>query len=247
MYVFPELQVTTTTSALPSVDRKANERKLLRKVGLSPDASSGDINMLLRMNGISTRSALERADLLDLLARAAGMDEEEPSVDVDDPSVLVEREYTFSLAPDLNKILSGGLGVINLGGALYLGNLLSKASLYGVRLPSYFGLVQSFYPALLLYAILFNVIPLVRNFWQEGQNKAIRERNSKRRQFRTLLQSGGSQIQRKLTAAKRLGTRLRQLRASGKDIVFDTQQGVDETERQRQEQALDEFDKLLGN
>ncbi|EEC49069.1 predicted protein, partial [Phaeodactylum tricornutum CCAP 1055/1] len=64
------------------------------------------------------------------------------------PALLQEREWKFSLAPEINRFLAGGLGVVNLGGALYLGNLLGQYAMYGVRLPSYFGIVQGAYPFL---------------------------------------------------------------------------------------------------
>ena len=75
-------------------------------------------------------------------------------LDVDDPTLLLECEYKFSLASPLQTILGGGLGVANLSGALYLGNLLGQYALYGVRLLSYTGLVQQFFPGLLAYAVL---------------------------------------------------------------------------------------------
>ena len=116
------------------------------------------------MNGISTRGALERSDLVDILEKVLP-DDNSSDVDVDDPAMLSEREYKFSLASSFQTVLAGGLGVVNLGGALYLGNLLGQYALYGVRLPSYMGLVQQFFPLLLTYAVLFNAIALVRNIW----------------------------------------------------------------------------------
>jgi len=89
---------------------------------------------------------------------------------------LDEVEEPFSAATDGNKLLAGGLGAVNLGGALYLGNLLSSPALVGVQLPSYFGLVQAFFPFLLLYGVLYNAVPAARFFVGQKKNAEIAQR-----------------------------------------------------------------------
>lgn len=113
----------------------------------------------------------------------------------------VAWEYKFSLASSFQTLLAGILGVVNLGGALYLGNLLGQYALYGVRLPSYMGLVQQFFPFLLGYAVLFNAIPLVRKFWVQSQNTKIKARNEARRSWRAVLERKAGSVRRKLAAA----------------------------------------------
>jgi hypothetical protein len=216
---------------------------------MSPKTTSREIVQVLNYNGIRTRGAVERSDLIDLLEDALPpmSPAEEAEIIDSDPSVLQEREWKFSLAPDLNKYLAGGLGVVNLGGALYLGNLLGQYALYGARLPSYMGTVQTFFPLLLTYAVLFNAIPLVRNFWISQQNAKIQERNKRRKSWQAALASAinkNSRISDKLKAASRMKTKVRQIGAE-KDIVYDTSKPIEEIAMKVEKKALEDFDKLL--
>jgi hypothetical protein len=250
IYVFPDLQVSAS-STRPNSNKllsEAREAMVLQRAGLKASATNREIAQLLQFNRVSTRGAYERQDLLRLLEGALPplSKEEEADLSLEDPSVLQEREYRFSIASDLNKLLSGGLGIVNLGGALYLGNLLSQyAIVYGSRLPSFMGTVQTFYPLILGYAVLFNSIPLVRNFWIQQQNVQIQSRNAKRRQWADFLQratKSNPSIRRKLHAASSFAPRVEPV---GKDIVYETARPIDELDRQRQQQAQGEFDKLL--
>jgi hypothetical protein len=160
-----------------------------------------------------------------------------------DPSLLQEKEYRFSLAPAGNKFFAGALGVVNLGGALYLGNLLNQYVLYGIRLPSFLGVAQSLYPILLSYAVLFNVIPIVRNFWISNQNSKIQQRNQARRKWRERALQPGKDIIRKLKAATKFAQNPKFLR--GEDIVYDTKQSASDVQQVKNQMDLQEFDKLL--
>jgi len=254
VYVFPELMSsassTTASVGREEMARMRRESKILRRAGLEEDATTGSIKNLLYMSGISTRGALEREDLIDTLERVLPKDKNDSSdytdMDVDDPTLLLEREYKFSLASGGQTILAGALGAVNLGGALYLGNILGQYALYGVRLPSYMGLVQQFFPLLLGYAVLFNAIPLVRNFWIKRENSEIRARNATRRRWKTVLESKAGGVRRKLAAATRFGKRMRQLgSAGGKDIVFDTSKDFEEVEQVKEKADMKDFDALL--
>lgn len=244
VYVFPELQISAASA--PIVKAVNQDATTLKRAGLSPDATAGEINTLLRLNGINTRGALEKRDLIQLLERALPPPtrEELDEFAEDEPDLLLEREYQFSLAPDGNRLLAAGLGVVNLLGALYLGGQLNFYANYGVKLPDFFGVVQSVYPLLLSYAIAFNVIPLARSFWIKTQNAQIQERNKKRRLWKTALASGMGKINRKLLSAKKLGTRMKKLGSN--DIYFDTSTPMDEINKKKQLGELDEFDKLIG-
>merc|ERR1719293_622213 len=129
---------STATLSAKNTARAGREARILRRAGLDADVSTGTIKRLLAANRISTRGALEREDLVDALERALMPDGDRGGVpdDEDDPAVLIEREYEFSLASSSQTLLAGALGAVNLGGALYLGGLLSKYAAYGVRLPS---------------------------------------------------------------------------------------------------------------
>eukprot|EP00986_Skeletonema_menzelii_P015572 scaffold12061_cov146-Skeletonema_menzelii.AAC.2 len=248
VYIFPELMKTSASkSVLPNrSSEERRESRILRRAGLDEDAPTEVIKRLLMMNGISTRGALERGDLVDILEKVLPEDNSsDVDVDVDDPTLLLEREYKFSLASSIQTILAGGLGVVNLGGALYLGNLLGQYALYGVRLPSYMGLVQQFFPLLLGYAVLFNAIPFVRNIWISRQNVKIQQRNEVRQSWKSLLEQKAGSVKRKMMAAARFGKKLKQLGSGGRDIVFDTSKDFAEVETVKQKDDMKEFDKLL--
>ncbi|KAL7469457.1 hypothetical protein ACHAXS_009705 [Conticribra weissflogii] len=254
VYVFPGLMTSASSSGSSVVNsnevmRLRKEARVLRRAGLEEDVPTSMIKTLLNMNGVSTRGALERSDLIDILEKVLPEDGGSSSsmdVDVEDPTLLQEREYKFSLASSFQTILAGLLGVVNLGGALYLGNIFGQYALYGVRLPSYMGALQSFFPLLLGYAVLFNTIPLVRNIWIQRQNEQIRKRNAVRKSWRNLVEEKAGNIRRKLMAAARMGKRMKQLGAGGRrDIVFDTKKEFAEVEKKRETDAMKDFDELL--
>lgn len=238
-------------SSLSKASGTSKEALILKRIGLRPDSSASDIKRLLMGSGIPVRGALEREDLIQLVVENSAplTPSEEMQIVDSDPSLLQERTYPFSLASGLNKFLAGGLGVVNLLGALYLGNMLGQYALYGVKLPAYYGLVQSAFPFLLSYAVLFNVIPLVRKFWIDRQNTKIEERNKVRRAWRDVLSRAlpGTRIGQKLGAASKLRTKMRRIGASTKEIIFDTSKPVEDIREKKEKTALEEFDKLLGS
>jgi len=250
VYVFPELLTSASSISNLPVGR-SSEDMVLKRAGLSSRASAGEIKRILEFNGISTRGALERGELIRILEEALPppKEDERNEMDLSDPSLLTEREWKFSLATDLNKILAGGLGVVNFGGALYLGNLLNQYALMGVRLPAYFGTVQALYPLLLGYAVLFNVIPFARNLWIQKQNEQIRQRNKIRSSWKSALLSSyrDSGLQKKIAAAQKMGGKVKQLGSSSDEIVYDTSSPMEENQLKKVKSDLDEFDKLLGD
>ena len=249
VYTFSDLQTSASaTKSLPGAP--SNEALVLKRAGLPSRSSARDIKRFLEYNRISTRGALEKGELISILEDALPppTPEVEDELALSDPSLLQEREWKFSLASDLNKVLAGGLGVVNLGGALYLGNLLNQYTALGVRLPSYFGTVQALYPLLLGYAVLFNVIPLARNAWIKSQNEKIRKRNKVRKSWKAALASAirNGPLQKKLASAQKMGQKLKQIGSSADDIVYDTSSSMEDLQKKRASSELDDFDKLLG-
>ena len=246
VYVFPELQISATSARVKS--KTSETAMVLKRAGLPGNASAKEIQKLLYLNGVNTRGALEKQDLVKILEEVLPPmtpAEEEELLDAD-PSVLQEREYRFSLAPDLYKFFAGGLGIVNLGGALYLGNIFKQYAAYGVKLPSILGVTQSLYPLLLAYAVLFNVIPLARNIWIGNENQKIQERNSARRKWRARLATKAGSIGRKLKAAAKFATGRKQL--SSNDVIFDTKTTTAEDLKvNRNQNDLEDFDKLLND
>ena len=253
VYVFSELQTTAGSSSVvptPNQSSMSQEARILKRAGMKAGASSREIMQVLNYNRISTRGVVDKSDLIRLLEQALppmSPAEEAEALNAD-TSVLLEQEIKFSVAPDLNKFLAGALGVVNLGGALYLGNLLSQIADYGYRLPSYFGTVQALYPFLLGYAVLFNIIPAVRNIYIQAQNTAIQLRNERRRSWQRAMAnaiSSNNRISQKLKSAKIFQTKVRKISAS--DVVYDTKQSIEDMKLGKDEVSLAEFDKLLEN
>jgi len=234
VYLFPDL---LTTSA--AADGK--ETKILRACGLPPAASTADIREFVETRQrISIKGVMERDELVKILGRMVG----EPA-DEAPAGLMQEAERPFSLASDLNKVIAAGLGAVNLGGALYLGQILSSPALSGVVLPGYMRLVQSGFPLLLGYAVLYNAIPAARFVWQKGQNAQIRERNRRRNGLTAAVEGApqGSAVRRKLEAARLFAKRMTRIGAA--DVVYDTRMDASEEGARKEGDVLQAFDDKL--
>lgn len=153
------------------------------------------------------------------------------------PPIVEEQEVPFSLADDDQLTLAGVLGVVNLVGAAYLGVQLGGLPA-GLAVPGFIGLVKTWYPALLAYAIGFVAAPTVRYLGLDSTNSAIQERNRKREDWLNVLRSG--EVDGKLAQARKLRKSMRQIGAS--DTVYSTATGAEE---QGTKQDIDDFDRRL--
>mmetsp|Transcript_26830 Transcript_26830/g.44863 ORF Transcript_26830/g.44863 Transcript_26830/m.44863 type:complete len:588 (-) Transcript_26830:133-1896(-) len=109
---------------------------------------------------------------------------------VSEEMLLLEEPIPFSEASSTQRSMALSLGILNLGGASILGDLLSKMALRGaVGNSLYLAWVSRAYPFLLGYAVLYNAVPLARYFWTKRQNEQIDSRNSFRRKWLQRLQS----------------------------------------------------------
>ena len=161
---------------------------------------------------------------------------------------LEEKNVDFSRNPAFGNVAAAGLGVVNLGGALYLGQVLASPAMVNVRLAGVFGLVQAGYPLLVGYALLFNAIPAVRYFYNQKKNDEISKRNSARRKWKTYMEVGGSKMKRKLEAAKTLRQQMRRLGGeSGEGSVYDTRKQFEEIAKSKEQDEMKKFDDLLGD
>lgn len=179
----------------------------------------------------------------DLLVSTRGDDDD---LYTNDMEYLEEKSVEFSRNPAIGNIAAAGLGVVNLGGAIYLGQVLSSPAIASAQLAGVFGLVQAGYPLLLAYAILFNAIPIARYVYTEKKNAEINARNSARRKWKTYLEVGGSKLKRKLSAARNFKQKIRKLGKGGEKTVFDTRMNVEEVTQERQKADMKKFDELLG-
>lgn len=219
VYVFPDLQTSAST--------------VYESAGLSATASTKDIQDVLKYKyRVDTRGAIEKKDLVQLLENASTTD----LYNNESPLFLEEKELEFNRNGQGWNLAAGVLGAINLGGALYLTQLLNSPALAGYTLPAYYGVVQAGLPLLLVYGVLFNVIPAVRYAYNQKENGKIRERNQNRSSWLK------AKFSKKLVSAASFGKRLR--RIGNEPTVYNTQ---DDLKEQKTNLDFEDFDKLLGD
>jgi len=158
--------------------------------------------------------------------------------------VLEEKQTEFSRTGTFGKVAAGGLGVVNLGGALYLGQVLTSPAMVGVQLPAIYGLIQSGYPLLLAYAVLYNAIPIFRYLYIQKANGEVDLRNSARRRWLTRVKEGGAKVGRKLKAAKSMRQKMRRL-GGKEDMAYDTSADFGDVQKKKEMESLKNFDDLL--
>ena len=154
---------------------------------------------------------------------------------------LEERLEPFSNAEGGQLFAAGALGLLNLGGAAYLGSLLADLP-PGVRLGGDLALLQAGFPFLAAYAVAFLGIPAARYVALQASNAQIEQRNANRRAWRDALRRGGDEMRRRLDAA---GSRRKRLRLVGEDdVAYDSAKGLGE-QAEEQQPGLDDFDRRL--
>lgn len=121
-------------------------------------------------------------------------------------SYLQELPEQFSAANLGDTVLSIGLGILNLGGAVYLGSLLPDKSFSFTAITdgSTVDLFLGIYWVLLGYAGAFLTIPLVRFFILLWNNAKIKHRNSQRQQ--RILQVAEDTVKQKIAYARSFAT-----------------------------------------
>jgi hypothetical protein len=139
-----------------------------------------------------------------LAAAGAGVGTTPASTTAPVPIQLYEKVVPFSgRTSPFQRACAGLLGALNLGGALWLGQALVNP-LYLAREPTLVALLSTLYPPLLGYAVLYNVVPLLRAVGLARRNAGIAARNERRRQWAEALTRGGGGVRRKLLAAAAL-------------------------------------------
>jgi len=163
---------------------------------------------------------------------------------------LQEREWKLTEAGLTANVLTGGLGMVNLAGALFVGFLLYSPDLMlpGVPIPRYLGKDKQLYLFFLTYAVLFNAIPLARIFLINRENEQIQKRNSIRRAWTTKIKTSKGRLHRKLKNAATYGIKMKQLwskTSSNRDFVFDSKVDFMNLDVAKHEEELKKFDKLI--
>ncbi|CAN0083410.1 unnamed protein product [Ectocarpus fasciculatus] len=227
--------------------------------------STADLRVALEAVGVRAMSIFDRSELIDA-AMAAGIAKLdngnivlEPRTSRDSsssyassssgggrgvviPEPLMEATKPFSVAAQWKKFAAGALGVVNLGGALYLQQLLSGPAFVGVTLPGYYGF-QGALPFLLTYAVALNVIPAVRFVLNKRENAKIEGRNFLRRKWAEAGRSGGAVVSRKLKAAKTMTTDMKVIKPE--DVEYTTAKTLADQGINQDDDLLDDFDARL--
>lgn len=218
IYVFDDMQ----TSAIGTGDTTLGDR------------STKELQAMAMREGISTAGMYDKSDLVAGITSALEYRRStgspgggaSQSLSATGQGMLVEDQYEFSLASQGQLIMVGVLAAVNLGAGLYLANLLASPVLVGKTLVGLLGFVKGALPFLLAYGTAFAVIPALRYFKMQRDNKTIEERNRKRATWSYALKIGGEEVTRKIGAAQ---ARAQGLTTVGKDDVeYTTGQSIEE-------------------
>lgn len=193
---------------------------------------------ILRGERVPCDDCYDKSDLLNRLRDYLLASPSQAKV-TDIPPLMLEEEVPFSLAPVRNRIFAGILGVVNLGGALVLGNILRQYAAVGA-LPVQLSVAAALYAPLLTYAIGFNVIPALRNMWNKERNREITQRNESRERWASILSRAVGPLYNKILAARGYRSKLKVLK--DEDITYSTNKSVVE---QAERQAMSDFDAKL--
>ena len=136
------------------------------------------------------------------------------------PHYLQERPWRFSNANVGQLVAAGGLGIGNIVGVLFLGDLLQQVALDPAFQTGFISFVASIYGLLLLYAAGFVVVPVLRYLWITWRNTRVMARNRKRQAHVGLLQQPTPQLQQKLTYAQQFAA---QRVISADDLAYTTE------------------------
>ncbi|CAM9373352.1 unnamed protein product [Chrysoparadoxa australica] len=155
-----------------------------------------------------------------------------------DDRIIAEERIEVTRATGEQTAIATVLGAINLGGSLYLGSLLSSPAL-AYQMAGYLGFIQTVYPLLLGYAVLFVSIPLARTILIGKENEEIEKRNTIRSMWADQLHNANDYVTAKIRSAKRLAGRVSVV---GKDdVTYTTGQSI--ADQDISDPGLDQFDK----
>lgn len=158
------------------------------------------------------------------------------------PAYLEELPWLFSAASSGQIMLSAGLGVVNLVGALILGGLL-RDGIVAAQVGGLVAFVQGIYWLLLAYGIGFLGIPLARYFWVKWRNQKIFARNRDRIARARILVNQDAALQQKISYASQFAAQ----KVIGKeDLVYSSETDLLEQEAERSAQIDAEWQRRLN-
>ena len=144
----------------------------------------------------------------------------EASEEVEMTPYLEENLWEFSLASSGQKIFAIFLGGINFILALILGSMLTPE--LAQQIGGLIAFVDSIYIVLLVYAVSYLTIPLIRYFWLQRRNNKIITRNEARKKRAQILHNN-SELRAKINYAQRFAT---QQVIEEADIVYSTEENM---------------------
>ncbi|HEY9802879.1 MAG TPA: hypothetical protein V6D25_21120 [Leptolyngbyaceae cyanobacterium] len=156
---------------------------------------------------------------------------------------LEEFPWRFSAASSGQVMLSAGLGIANLVGAVILGNLLAGGTV-AAKLGGLVAFVQGIYWVLLGYGIGFLGVPLVRYFWIKWRNGKIAARNRDRQTRARILASPDPALHQKIVYASQFA---QEKVISNEDLVYSTETDLLDQEIERSAQIEAEWQRRLGS
>jgi len=254
IYVFPELMTTAAAQAAPGGEggremlnaNWARQERVDEEVREYQGLTSFELREALQAKRVPVQDCFDKASLLE---RLKGFLLSAPSTAqaVGTAPYLEENPIPFSLAPATNRVFAGILGLANLGGAIVLGDVLRNyVSVYGAEtpLPGILGLSQALYPALLVYAVGFNLIPFLRSRWVKAKNEDISRRNEARQAWAGILGRAVGPLYDKILSARHYRSSLKVVRKE--DVTYSSSGKLAEQQgRDKMEQDLKAFDRQV--
>lgn len=153
---------------------------------------------------------------------------------------LKEKLWRFSEGGSGQILLATGLGAVNIILALVLGSLLREG--VAAQLGGLITFVNSIYWILLVYAIGFLVIPLIRYFWIQWRNRKIEYRNQQRQTKAEYLNLNQSEFQNKLIYAHQFAA---EKVITDEDITYSTEKELLEQEIKQSDKIDEEWRRRL--
>lgn len=157
-------------------------------------------------------------------------------------SYLKEKLWRFSQASSGQLILAGGLGVVNIVGAVILGALLREGTI-AQQIGGLVAFVDVIYPLLFGYGIGFLLVPLVRYLWLKGRNAKVENRNQQRQERAIALNQADQTIQQKLNYARQFTA---EMVIKREDLAYTTETDLIEQELEQSEKIDQEWQKRLN-
>ncbi|MBO0351705.1 hypothetical protein J0895_22015 [Phormidium pseudopriestleyi FRX01] len=157
------------------------------------------------------------------------------------PAYLRELTWKFSEASSNQLSLAAGLGVVNIGGGIFLGYLLQDGAI-AAQIGGLVAFTASIYWLLIGYGVAFLSVPLIRYLWLKGRNRKVEVRNEARQEQAIALNQPSDELQKKLAYAQQFAAQ--NIIGSG-DIAYTTETDLIEQESQNSAKLDAEWRKRL--